>query len=79
MIAGPVSTPNMKKFQSHISDFFLQKSPYAIIDIAIAHLPKLQLENLMARRLQKELVTPNINVYSGQLSKPWSEFEGVLY
>ncbi len=33
----------------------------------------------MARTVQKELATPNVNVYSGQSGKPWSEVEGILH
>ncbi len=32
----------------------------------------------MAQTVQKELATPNVNVYSGQSGEPWSKVEGVL-
>ena len=33
----------------------------------------------MAQTVEKELATPNVNVYSSQSHKPWSEFEEVLH
>ena len=33
----------------------------------------------MARKVQKKLATPNVNVYFGQLGKPQSELKGVLH
>ena len=39
----------------------------------------MQQKDLMAWTVQKELVILNVNVYSGQSGKPWSEIEGLLY
>ena len=78
LIVGTVISPKVKKFWSCISDSLHQESPYAIVSTVIAYLPKLQRKDPMAQTVQKELVTPNVNVYSGQSSEPWSEVKGVL-
>lgn len=50
-----------------------------IVSTVIAYLFELEQKDLIARTVQKELATPNDNVYSGQLGKAWSEVEGVFY
>ena len=79
LIAGTVAILNVKRFWSYISDFLLYKSPYATISTVISYTPKLQQEDLMARTVQKKLATSNVNIYFGQLGKPWSEVKGVLH
>ena len=79
LITGTVASPKVKKFWSHISNSLHQESPYAIIYIVIAYLLELQQEDPMARTVQKKLATLNVNVYSGQLGKPWSKVERMLH
>lgn len=79
LIPGIVTLPKVKKLWSYINDSLYQESLYTIISTIIAYLPKLQQEDLIARMIQKVLATPNVNVYSGQSGKPWSEVERVIY
>ena len=79
LIADTVASPKVKKLWGHISNSLHQESLYAIVCTVIAYLPELQQEDPMARTVRKELATPNINIYSGQSGKPWSEIEGVLH
>ena len=80
LIAGTVcNITKGEKTLGHISNFLHQESPYAAVSIVIAHLPELQQEDPMALTVRKELASPNVNVYSGQLGEPWSEAEGVLH
>ena len=79
LIAGIVASSKVKKLWSHISNALYQESPYATVCTVIAYLLELQQEDPMARTVQKELTTPNLNVYSGQSGEPWSEVEGVLH
>ncbi len=65
LITGKVASPKVKKLWSHLSDSLYQESPYTTFSTVIAHLPKLQQEDPMARTVRKELATPNVNVYSG--------------
>ena len=64
LITVIVASTNVKKLWSHINSL-LQESPYATISTVIGHCPDLQQKDPMARTLQKELATPNVNVSSG--------------
>ncbi len=66
MIDDVVATPKLKKLCSHIIDFPKQESSYVTVSTMVAHFPELQPEYLMAKNVQKKLVTNNLNVYSGK-------------
>ncbi len=69
LIASTVALLKTKKYLRHISDFLFLESPYSLIFTVIVHLLELQLEDLMAKTVQEEPATLNVDVYSGQSSK----------
>ena len=79
LITDTIVLPKVKKLWSYLSDSLYQKSLYSIMSTVIAPLLELQQKDPMARTVRKELATPNVNVYSGHLGKPWSEIERVLH
>lgn len=78
-IAGIIALPKEKKLQSHISDFLHQDSPYTTVSTVVAHLLEFQQEDPMAQTVEKELATPNINVYSGESYELQSEAKRLLH
>ncbi len=74
-----MKSSNMKKLLSYISDFLLQELTYFTISKEIAHFPEFQKKDLIAQTMQKVLTTSNLNIYSCQSDRPWSEIEEVLY
>ena len=58
-----------KKTWSYISYFFLQELPYSNSGTPIAHFHELQKEDPIVKRIQKELATSNVNIYSSQSGK----------
>ena len=79
LITSTIVLQKVKNIWSNISNSLFQESPHTIKGTVIAYLFELQKEDPMARAIQKELATFNVNVYSGQSGKPWLEVKGVLH
>ncbi len=62
LIASNLATPKLKRFETHINDSLQAGSLYASVHTLIVYPPKIQQEDLMAQKIQKELATPNVNV-----------------
>lgn len=78
LMTGTIALQKVKNIWSNINNSLFQESLYAIQGIVIAYFPELQQENPMTWAVQKELATPNVNLYSSQLGKSWSEVKKVL-